>query len=235
MKSENYLTIANWDQSDKPREKLMEKGVEALSNAELIAILIRSGSSKLSAVDLSKYILANCHQNLNVLAGLELPELLKFKGIGEAKALAIIAAFELGKRKRESEVLQKKSINGSHDAFELMQTTIAHLPHEEFWVVFFNQTMQFIGKALIARGGWSSTSIDARLVFNKALELKAAQIILFHNHPSGSLFPSRQDFTVTEKLCQGAALLSLKIVDHLILYQEKFYSFADNGLLKTDL
>jgi DNA repair protein RadC len=235
MKAENYLTIADWDQSDKPREKLMEKGADALSNAELIAILIRSGSSKMSAVDLSKHILADCRQNLNVLAGLELSELLQFKGIGEAKALSIIAAFELGKRKRETEVLQKKSINGSLDAFELMQTTIAHLPHEEFWAVFLNQTMQFIGKSLIARGGWTSTSVDTRLVFNKALEFKATNIILFHNHPSGSLTPSRQDSAVTERLCRGAALLSLKIVDHLILYQENFYSFADHGLIKTDL
>lgn len=230
MKTHN-LTIKCWDNSDKPREKLLTKGVHTLSNAELIAILIGSGSMDLSAVDLSKYILCECQNNLNMLASLELNDLLKFKGIGKAKALSIIAAFELGKRKRETEVINKHSLKSSKDIFEVMQTTLSHLTTEEFWAIYLNNNLNLIDKKLIGKGGISETSVDARIIFNHAIQLKATRIILCHNHPSGNMEPSREDLIITEKLCHGAATLSLKIIDHIIIYQEKFYSFADQGFI----
>src|SRR5574344_62876 len=210
MKSNNFA-ITHWDIADKPREKLLRNGVNTLSNAELVAILIGSGSMELSAVDLSKNILNACHNNLNTLASLELSDWINFKGIGTAKALSVIAAFELGRRKREAEVINQGALTHSSAIFEIMQTTLSHLSTEEFWAIYLNNSLHFLAKYLISKGGISETTVDGRIIFNHAIRLKASSIVLCHNHPSGNLIPSPEDLKMTEKLRHGAETLSLKI------------------------
>lgn len=223
--------ITNWSEDDKPREKLMLKGKSALSDAELIAILIGSGSRNESAVQLSKRILSSCTNNLNTLGKLTLKQLTSFKGIGEAKAISIIAAMELGRRRRELDAVELKQISSSKSVFELMQPLIGELFHEEFWVVFLNNSNKVIHKEQLSKGGITGTVVDSRLLFKAALQHSATSLILIHNHPSGKLVPSEADIAITKKLKMAGIQLDIPVLDHIIITENGFYSFGDNGIL----
>ncbi len=225
------FSIKNWSEDDRPREKLLQKGKSTLSNAELIAILIGSGSRNESAVALSKRILAAATLNLNELGKLSTSELMTFKGIGEAKAVTIIAALELGRRRRGAEALEKKKITSSNSVFELMQPIIGELPHEEFWIVYLNNSNKVLQKALLSKGGITGTLVDVRLVLKTALQLGAVGLILAHNHPSGTLKPSRADQQITQKLKMAGESLDIKVLDHVIITEKAYFSFADESLL----
>ncbi|OXG08905.1 RadC family protein [Flavobacterium araucananum] len=224
------FSIKNWSEDDRPREKLLLKGIDALSDAELIAILIGSGSRSESAVDLSKRILAKA-ENLNALGKMSLPQLMQFEGIGEAKAISIVAALELGRRQRSEETLKfKNKVTSSKVIFEIMRPIIGELPHEEFWVFFLNNTNKIISKVQLSKGGITATIVDVRLVFKFALETRATSLILCHNHPSGNLEPSHADKEITKKLKLAGDMLDVKVLDHLIITETKYYSFVDEGI-----
>ena len=226
----NKFPITHWSEDDKPREKLMLKGKSALSDAELIAILIGSGNRNESAVDLSKRILASVDNNLNALGKLSIQQLMNFKGIGEAKAISIIAAMELGRRRRAEEAVELKKITSSKMIFELMQPIIGELPHEEFWVLYLNNSNKVLSKSQQGKGGITGTIIDVRLVFKAALELGATAIILSHNHPSGNLNPSDADKKITQKLKAAGGNLDIQVLDHVIICENNYFSFADEGI-----
>ena len=225
------FSIKNWSQDDQPREKLLYKGKATLSDAELVAILIGSGNRSESAVSLCKRILASVDNNLSDLGKLSIKQLMEFKGIGEAKAISIIAALELGRRRRGEEALQKKKIQSSKSVFELMQPVIGELPHEEFWIVYLNNSNKVIYKNQLSKGGITGTLVDTRLVLKTALEVGAVGLILSHNHPSGTLKPSQADMDVTLKLKTAAQSLDIKVLDHLIITENAYFSFADEGML----
>lgn len=224
-----HFAIKNWSDDDKPREKLMLKGKDSLSDAELLAILIGSGSRNESAVALSQRILASV-DSLNSLGKMSINQLMKFKGIGEAKAITIIAALELGRRRRAEEAPELKKITSSKTAFEIMKPIIGELPHEEFWVLFLNNSNKVISKSQLSKGGIAGTVVDARLIFKLALENGATGLILCHNHPSGSLIPSEADKQITKKIKTGGEVLDVKVLDHLIITESKYYSFVDEGI-----
>ena len=227
---ENNFPITNWSEDGKPREKLMLKGKSVLSDAELIAILIGSGSRNESAVGLSKRILASVDNNLNALGKLTLQQLMTFKGIGEAKAISIIAAMELGRRRRAEEAVEMKKITSSKMIFELMQPIIGELPHEEFWVLYLNNSNKVLSKSQLGKGGITGTLVDVRLVFKAALELGATGLILCHNHPSGTLIPSEADKQITKKLNAAGQNLDINVMDHIIIAENGYYSFNDDGI-----
>ncbi|MEM1259088.1 MAG: DNA repair protein RadC [Bacteroidota bacterium] len=226
-----FLSIKDWADDDKPREKLLRKGRAVLSDAELIAILIGSGSRDESAVELSKRILASVGNHLNELGTLSVKQLMKFKGIGEAKAITIAAALEIGRRRRGEEAQKTNKINSSKDAFELLQPLIGELPHEEFWIVYLNNSNKVLHKEQLSKGGMTGTLVDVRLVMKHALEQGAVGCILAHNHPSGALRPSRSDKEITKKLQNAGSALDIKVLDHLVISQNTYYSFADRGIL----
>ncbi|MCI9843802.1 RadC family protein [Flavobacterium pectinovorum] len=225
-----HFPITHWSEDDRPREKLMLKGKSVLSDAELIAILIGSGSRNESAVDLSKRILASV-DTLNSLGKMSISQLIDFKGIGEAKAITIIAALELGRRRRAEDSVELTKITSSKMVFEIMQPIIGELPHEEFWVLFLNNSNKVILKSQLSKGGISGTIVDVRLVFKLALESGATGLILCHNHPSGALIPSDADKHITKKLKMAGDSLDVKVLDHLIITETKYYSFVDEGIL----
>lgn len=224
------LSIKDWALEDRPREKLIAKGLQSLTDAELIAILIASGNRDESAVELSKRILKSVENNLNILGKLSLNDLQKFKGIGEAKAITIVAALELGRRRKLSDIVERKIIKASKDVFELFHPILADLPHEEFWILFLNQANKIIDKQRVSHGGLASTLIDVRLVMKAAIEKLASGIILCHNHPSGGLNPSPSDIAVTDKLRKAGEILDIKVLDHVIVTDKSFYSFGDSGI-----
>lgn len=230
MAENSFFPITNWSEDDKPREKLMLKGKSVLSDAELIAILIGSGSRNESAVDLSKRILASVDNNLNALGKLSLSQLMQFKGIGEAKAISIIAALELGRRRRGEDALELKKITSSKIIFEIMQPIIGELPHEEFWIIYMNNSNKVIAKSQLSKGGITGTLVDVRIVFKTALEMGATALILCHNHPSGTLIPSDADKQITRKLKLAGDSLEIKVLDHLIVTESSYFSFADEGI-----
>lgn len=225
------LSIKSWAEDDRPREKLMLKGKAALSDAELIAILISSGSRNESAVALSKRILASIDNNLNKLGKLSISDLVKFKGIGEAKAISIITALELGRRRRLEEAMELPQITGSKAIFDLMQPLIGELQHEEFWIVYLNNSNKVLHKEQLSKGGLTGTLVDVRLVFKKGIELFSTAIILCHNHPSGKLQPSQADKSITSKLKLAGETLDIKVLDHIIITENAYFSFADENLL----
>lgn len=225
------FSIKNWSDNDKPREKLVQKGKSVLSDAELIAILIGSGSRNESAVELSKRILGSVNNNLNDLGKLSINQLMQFKGIGEAKAVTIAAALEMGRRRRGEEAKKIEKIGSSKDVFNLLQPVLGELPHEEFWIVYLNNSNKVIHKAQLSKGGITGTLVDVRLVLKQALEIGAIGLILAHNHPSGGLKPSAADKQITEKLKNAAAALDMKVLDHIIITQREYFSFADDNLL----
>jgi DNA repair protein RadC len=225
------FSIKNWSEDDRPREKLLQKGKGILSNAELIAILIGSGSRDESAVALSKRILNSVKDNLNELGKLSVSDLVKFKGIGEAKAVSIVAALELGRRRRGEDALERKKITSSSSVFEIMQPIIGELPHEEFWIVYLNNSNKVLQKLQLSKGGITGTLVDVRLVLKTALQLGAVGLILTHNHPSGTLKPSQADKNITQKLKTAGESLDIKVLDHLIITEKAYFSFADESLL----
>ena len=224
-------SIKCWADSDRPREKLLLKGNAALSDAELIAILIGSGNIGESAVDLSKRILKSVNHNLVELSQLSISDLQNFKGIGEAKAISVIAALELGRRRRSAKVIEKKTIVLSDDAYELLQVHLGDLQYEQFAIVLLNRANQVIKIENISKGGVLGTTVDPKKIFKIAINNNACSIILAHNHPSGICKPSNEDIKLTKKLKAAGKLLDVSISDHLIIGIDKFYSFADAGLL----
>ncbi|WP_435313826.1 RadC family protein [Cellulophaga fucicola] len=227
----NSFSIKNWSNDDKPREKLVQKGKAVLSDAELVAILIGSGSRDESAVELSKRILASVNNNLNQLGKLSIGQLMQFKGIGEAKAVTIAAALEMGRRRRGEEVAKIEKIGSSKDVFNLLQPILGELPHEEFWIVYLNNSNKVLHQAQLSKGGITGTLVDVRLVLKQALEIGAIGLILAHNHPSGGLNPSTADKQITQKLKTAAQALDMKVLDHIIITQREYFSFADDNLL----
>ncbi|MNE20285.1 hypothetical protein D3C80_1133950 [compost metagenome] len=227
---QNNFPITHWSEDDKPREKLMLKSKSALSDAELIAILIGSGNRNESAVDLSKRILGSVDNNLNALGKLSISQLMNFKGIGEAKAISIIAAMELGRRRRAEDAVELTKITSSKVVFEMMQPIIGELPHEEFWILYLNNSNKVISKSQLSKGGITGTLVDVRLVFKTALEMGATSLILCHNHPSGALTPSDADKQITRKLKLAGDSLEIKVLDHLIVTENHYFSFVDEGI-----
>lgn len=225
------LTIKSWSLDDRPREKLITKGKSVLSDAELVAILIGSGNKNESAVDLSKRILNSVNNNLNNLSKLTLEQLTNFKGIGEAKAISIITALELGRRSQFEIGLEKPQITSSKDVYKLMIPVLGDLPHEEFWALFLNNSNKVLEQYQVSKGGLTATIVDVRLLFKRALELNAVAIIVCHNHPSGKLQPSQADKQLTQKIKQSSTTLDIKLLDHLIVTEKMYFSFADEGLL----
>ena len=231
---DNYdqkLGIKAWAEADRPREKLLLQGRRQLTDAELIAILIGSGSRTETAVDLSKRILGFYQNDLAKIAKLSVKELSKFKGIGEAKAIAIVAALELGRRRKEVENDGPQKISSSKDAYLMLKSEFEDLPHEEFWVLLLNRANFVIGKHFISKGGQAGTVVDPRVIFKIALEHNAAYIVLAHNHPSGNLRPSAADISITKKLKESGLLLELPIFDHLIITDQSYLSLADEALM----
>lgn len=234
METENYtqnLKILSWAEEDRPREKLLMKGKSALSDAELIGILIGSGTISMSAVDLAKVILNDVNNNLNELAKLSVKDLQKFKGIGEAKAISIMSALELGRRRKESDLPKKLRITSSKDVYDIMAANLLDLPHEEFWVLLLNRANAVIKKVQISAGGVAGTVADPKIIFKTALENLASSIILVHNHPSGNMMPSQADKELTKKMKEAGKLLDIPVLDHVIFADRVFYSFADEGIL----
>ncbi len=225
------FSIKNWADDDKPREKLLQKGRTVLSDAELIAILIGSGNRNESAVQLAKRILASVNHNLNDLGKLSFNQLMKFNGIGEAKAVSIAAALEIGRRRRGEELVKIEKVSCSRDAFELLYPYMAELDHEEFWIVYLNNSNKVVHKSQMSEGGITGTLVDVRLVLKQALELGAVALIMAHNHPSGTLRASSADKQLTKKLKVAAEALDIKILDHLILTPHDYLSSADKGIL----
>ncbi|MCH7657127.1 MAG: DNA repair protein RadC [Bacteroidetes bacterium] len=231
MTSYKYLRIKDLAEEDRPREKLLSKGISALTDAELIAILIGSGSRNESAVDLGKKILGSVSHNLNELGKLSIHDLMKMKGIGQAKAITILAALELGRRRKASEIIKKKKISQSRDVLEYFQPLLADLHYEEFWVLLLNRSNRVVNKIKISQGGISGTVIDVRLILKKAIENETSSIILCHNHPSGNLEPSESDKKITLKLQKAGQLMDIQVIDHVIISDNNYFSFADEGLL----
>ncbi|MBL7853325.1 MAG: DNA repair protein RadC [Cyclobacteriaceae bacterium] len=223
------LNIKNWSPEDRPREKLVMKGTGALSDAELIAILIGTGTTKITAVELARQVLQHVNNDLHSLARLTVKDLMKIKGIGEAKAITIVAALELGRRRKELEPEAKPKIASSKDAFELLRGDLMDLPKEEFWVLLLNRANRVITKRRISEGGVSGTVADPKIIFKLALEELASGVIVAHNHPSGNLSASQQDIDLTRKLKEGGKLLEIQLLDHIIVAGTRYYSFADNG------
>ncbi len=222
-------SIKEWDDADRPREKLLAKGKQALSDAELIAILIGSGSRNESAVGLSKRILQSTNNKLTELSKLSIAQLIDFKGIGEAKAISIVAAMELGRRRRSADVMDRKKISSSKDVFEIFQSDVADSQYEEFWILLLNRANKIMKKVKISDGGVSGTVADPKRIFRAALDNMASAIILCHNHPSGNITPSNADVKLTTKIVKGAEYFDIAVLDHIIIGDEKFYSFADDG------
>jgi len=225
------VSIKNWKEDDRPREKLLSKGKHTLSDAELIAILIGSGNREESAVGLAKRILTFTSNNLNQLGKLSVNDLTQFKGIGEAKAISIITALELGRRRRLEEALERPKINSSKAVFDIMQPILGELNHEEFWVLYLNNSNKIMYKNQLSSGGITGTLVDVRMLFKKALELSSVAVILCHNHPSGSLKPSKSDIDLTKKIQQAGKSLDIKILDHLLITEKAYFSFADSKLI----
>ena len=224
-------SIKSWAEEDRPREKMLAKGKEALSNAELIAILIGSGNSKETAVDLSKRILHDNKDNLIELSRLTINDMMKYNGIGEAKAVTIAAALELGRRRRFSEALEKPSIKNSQVAYECFYAHLSDLNHEQFWIMLLNNVNKVIKLEKIGVGGMTGTTADPKKIFKCALENNAASIMLCHNHPSGNVVPSNADKQITNNLVKAGQFLEIKILDHIIIGNDNYFSFADEGLL----
>lgn len=223
------MTIKSWALDDRPREKLLSKGKTALSNAELIAILIGSGNKEESAVDLSKRILSTVEGNINQLAKMSVEKLMTFRGIGEAKAISILTALELGTRRQNEPKIEIVKITTSKDVFTLMKPLVHDKTYEEFWVIYLNNSNKILAKQLCSMGGITSTVVDVRLLYKRALELSAVGIIVCHNHPSGNVQPSISDRELTDKIKQAGDSLDIQLLDHLIIGEKSYFSFADQG------
>jgi len=225
--------IKSWAEEDRPREKLLQKGKHMLSESELIAILVRTGTKKNDALQVSKDLLGKVQNDLNALSKLSVKDMLalKVKGIGETKAITIVAALELGRRRQSSEVKDKEKITSSRDIFEVLHPLLADKPHEEFWILMLNRANKVIDKMFISSGGLTGTVADVRMIFNHAIKSHATSIVLSHNHPSGNLSPSQSDIDLTKKMVRAGETLDIKVLDHLIIGENQYYSFADEGMI----
>lgn len=226
-----YLKIQDWAKADRPREKLLEKGNAALTDAELLGILIGSGTKKMSAVNLAQLILKHYDNNLNLLAKCSVKELQRFKGIGEAKAITIASAMELARRRTGQEVAAKPRFHDSSSIYHFIKPELVDKPVEEFWVILINKANYLIKKQFISSGGLDATLADPKVIFNAALDHRAAGIVLVHNHPSGNSDPSNEDIALTKKLIEGGKFLDITVLDHIIVAGNTYFSFADGRLL----
>ncbi|MBL0235873.1 MAG: DNA repair protein RadC [Saprospiraceae bacterium] len=224
-------SIKSWAKDDRPREKLLLKGKDSLSNSELLAILLRSGSKDESALSLAKRILESCNNNLFELSKIGMDHFKKFKGVGKVKAITILAALEIGKRRQQSEALHRPTIQGSRDAYEMVKYNLEELQHEESWAMFLNRRNAILGIEKMSAGGISGTIMDMRMIYKRAIEHQASGIILVHNHPSGNLKPSSADMDITSKAKSAGTALDIQLLDHLIISEHGYYSFADEGVL----
>lgn len=227
-----YLSIKQWAVDDRPREKLLNHGARIMSDAELIGILLGSGTRELSAIELARKVLLKGDNNLSEMGKLSVNELTEIKGIGEAKAVTIVAALELGRRRGSSVIPKKSKVTSSNHAFDIFHSLFYDLPHEEFWVAFLNRSNVLIERIQISQGGLSGTVTDIRILMKKALEVRASCLIICHNHPSGNIAPSKQDKIITQKIKEAATLFDMKLLDHIIIGNiSKYFSFADEGIL----
>ncbi|MDX1942876.1 MAG: DNA repair protein RadC [Saprospiraceae bacterium] len=229
--SKNNLSIKAWAEEDRPREKLLAKGKQSLSDAELLAILLGSGSRDETAVALAQRILKSVENDLNELGRRSIAELTKFKGMGEAKSIAIVAAMELGRRRQLTDIRERPQIRSSRDAYDVIAPILMDLPHEEFWILLLNRANKVMSREQISLGGVAGTVVDAKIIFRKAIEGMASSIILVHNHPSGNLQPSQQDIDLTKKLRKAGETLDISVLDHLIIAESSYFSFADENLI----
>lgn len=225
------LSIKNWSAEDRPREKMLQKGIDTLSNSELIAILIGSGTRTETAVDVAKRILQLADNNLNELGKLKISDFQKVKGIGEAKAINVMAALELGRRRKLAEGIEKAQITSSKDVFDIFHPILADLPHEEFWVVYMNKGNRVIAKERISVGGVAGTVFDLKIIAHKGISLLASSVIMCHNHPSGNTKPSKEDKAITQKMFEAGKILEINMLDHIIITDNAYFSFADEGML----
>ena len=229
--TKNSLTIKAWAEEDRPREKLLTKGKQVLSDAELLAILLGSGSREETAVGLAQRILKSVENDLNELGKRAISELTKFKGMGEAKAITVVAAMELGRRRQLTDVRARPKISGSRAAYDVIAPILIDLQHEEFWILLLNRANRVISREQISLGGIAGTVVDAKIIFRKAIEGMASSLILVHNHPSGNLQPSQQDIELTKKLKKAGETLDIAVLDHLIIASNNYFSFADEHLI----
>ena len=230
-KNNKTLTIKHWNEDDRPREKMLLKGKSSLSDSELLAIVIGSGNREENALGLSKRILMHYNNNLNALSKLSTTELMQFKGIGMAKAISIITAVELGRRSKVETAQKKQKVNSSKDVFDIMHVILGDLSHEEFWIIFLNNANKILEKSQLSIGGITATLVDVRLIFKKGIALGATSIVLCHNHPSGNLIPSNADIQLTDKIKKGGEMLDIKVLDHVIIAGQGYYSLADENRL----
>lgn len=228
-----YTPINCWSEEDRPREKLLLKGKTVLSDAELMAIIIGSGARNESAVQLCERILDANQNHLHLLGRMSVKQLMTFKGIGEAKALSIVAAIELGRRRRLEDLPQYTKVDSSRIVFEVMQPIIGDLPHEEFWVLCLNSANHIVKKAMVSKGGINQTVVDQRVLFKIAIEHEATCIIVCHNHPSGNMIASEHDIRLTKTIQEAGKIICIPLVDHLIIGSHEYLSFADSDLLKS--
>ncbi|MEX1132173.1 MAG: DNA repair protein RadC [Flavobacteriales bacterium] len=225
-------SIKNWAQDDRPREKLVRLGASSLSDAELLAILIRSGTTKASALDVARSVLEQAGNDLHRLGRLSVHDLKKAKGMGKAKAVGIAAALELGRRRRNAEGTVRPLVATSAAAYEEIRTVLGEQPHEEFWILVLDRGNRLLDKCCVSRGGMHGTVADPKMIFKEAVDRRASSLVLCHNHPSGQLRPSEEDIRLTHKLVEGGRLLDIGILDHVIVTGSGYYSFADNGMLR---
>lgn len=225
------LSIKNWAVEDRPRERLLSKGIHSLSNTDLVALLIGSGTKEISAVELARRILKKAENNLNLLGKFSVDDLQKQKGIGKARAISIVAAIELGRRRKLSEALDRPKITSSKDVYDIVFPLISDLPHEEFWILLLNRANKIIDRNKISQGGIAGTVIDVRIILRNAIEKLASSVILCHNHPSGNIEPSKSDIGITRKLKEAAEVMDIKLLDHIIVAGNSYFSFLDEGLL----
>jgi DNA repair protein RadC len=225
------IPITSWAEEDRPREKMLLKGKSALTDAEIVAILIGSGTVGMDAIGLAKQILDSVGGNLSELGRRSLKDLMKFKGIGEAKAITIAAALEIGRRRQFSDMILRETINSSRDVYDVILPQLIDLPNEEFWILMLNRANHIISRQRVSIGGVSGVIVDAKMVFRPAIEALASAIILIHNHPSGNLKPSKQDIELTRKLRKAGESLDITVADHVIVAHTGFYSFADEGMM----
>ena len=230
-KTPTHLSMKSWSQDDQPREKLLSQGKKSLSNAELLTILIRTGSKGESGLSLCQRILGDHQNDLYKLGSLSVKDLMQYKGMGEAKAITVVAALELGRRRQQAEMKEKKVIASSKDAYQYIAHRLQDIPFEEFWVILLNRSLKVIREVRISSGGIHATVVDPRIVLKYAIESLANSMILVHNHPSGTLRPSQEDKKLTSKLKEAGKFMDVKVTDHLIITDNGYFSFADEGLI----
>lgn len=231
MEYADNKSIKNWAAEDRPREKFLEKGVENLTNSELLAIIIRSGTIEDSAIDVAKKIMSLAKNNLNNLGKLTIKDFTTIKGIGSTKAITLMSALELGRRRKSETLEERPQLNGSRTVFNIFSSILSDLPHEEFWVLFLNRANRIIEKNRISMGAVSGTVVDVRIILKLAVDKLCSSIILCHNHPSGNIKPSEADKKLTSKIKNACTYFDITLLDHIIIGDNQYYSFADEGIL----